>query len=170
MKLYEITNEFKNFDELFDSSIDQETGEIVEARTLELLEKELETSLSNKSSDIIKFLRVQELALEELDEEIKRLQALKKRQAKKMDSFKNYLAFNMKKLGKKKVETILGNLVLSQSTSVDIYDESSIPKEYKKMKVVEEISISKTEISKTLKAGGEVPGARLILKDNINIK
>lgn len=168
MKLYELTEEEKNLNDLFLSAIDTETGEIKDNETLEVLEKDFQTQLSNKAEGIVKVLREQEVDIERVEVEIERLQNLKARLKKANDNFKKYIKYNMTQLEKKKIETPLGNLTLTQSTATDVYDESIIPKEFLKEKVT--YTVSKTEIKKALQEGKEVEGARLVVNTNLKIK
>lgn len=168
MKLYELTQEEKKLNDLFLSAIDEETGEIKDSETLEELEKNFQTQLATKTEGIIKILREQEVDIERVEVEIERLQNLKARLKKANDNFKKYIKYNMMQLDKKKIETPLGNLTLTQTTATEVYDESVIPKEFLKEKVT--YTVSKTEIKKALQEGIEVEGARLIVNTNLKIK
>ena len=55
-----------------------------------------------------------------------------------------------------------------KSKSVEILDESLVPEEYKTFKTVE--SISKTAIKKAIdKEGLDIPGARLLINNNMRV-
>lgn len=168
MKLYELVSEEQKLNELFLMAIDEETGEIRDNETLEELETELKNALVNKSEGIIKVIRNQESDLEMVTAEIERLTNLKNRIKKEMENFKSYIKFNMKKMNLKKVETSLGNISLRQSTITEIYDESSLPKEFLKEKIT--YTPSKTEIKKAIENGQEVKGARLVINTSLTIK
>ena len=168
MKLYELVSEEKKLNELFILAIDEETGEIRDNETLEELETELKNALVNKSEGIIKVIRNQESDLEMVSAEIERLTNLKNRMKKEIENFKDYIKFNMKKMNLKKVETSLGNISLRQSTATEIYDETSLPKEFLKEKIT--YTPSKTEIKKAIESGQEVKGARLVVNTSLTIK
>lgn len=168
MKLYELTQEEKHLNDLFLSAIDEETGEIKDPQVLEALEKEFKTALATKSAGIIKALRQQEAYIETVDAEIERLKAVKERMKKGIEGFKHYIKYNMAQMDIKKIETPLGNLSLRQTTATDVYDESVLPKEFLKEKIT--YTPSKTDIKKALQNGEEVPGARLVVNTNLNIK
>lgn len=168
MKLYEITNEMRALDELFLSCIDEETGEIKDQAVFEELEKELQLQLNTKGASIIKSFKNSEAMLSSVDEEIKRLQALKKRISNGIDSRKEYIARNMELMGIKKIETELGNLSLRKSKSVNIFDESLIDKKFIEIETKEKIS--KTEIKKAIEAGEEVQGAVIVERNSLQIK
>ena len=148
MKLYEITSEMRALDELFLSCIDEETGEVKDDGVIDILEQELQIQLQTKGAGIIKSFKNSEAMLNGVDEEIKRLQALKKSISNQINSRKEYIVRNMEMMGITKIETELGNLSLRKSKSVNIYDESLIDKKFIEIETKEKIS--KTEIKKAI--------------------
>lgn len=168
MKLYEITSEMRVLDELFLSCIDEETGEVKDGSVIDILEQELKLQLQTKGAGIIKHFKNSETMLNGVDEEIKRLQALKKSISNQINSRKEYIVRNMEMMGITKIETELGNLSLRKSKSVNIYDESLIDKKFIEIETKEKIS--KTEIKKAIEAGETVQGANIVEKNNLNIK
>jgi len=153
MKLYEITSEMRALDELF---------------LIDILEQELKLQLQTKGAGIIKSFKNSEAMLNGIDEEIKRLQALKKSVSNQINSRKEYIVRNMEMMGITKIETELGNLSLRKSKSVNIYDESLIDKKFIEIETKEKIS--KTEIKKAIEAGENVQGANIVEKNSLNIK
>lgn len=172
LKLHEIAEEATKLNDLFLDQIDEETGEIKDPEALEELEQETQNLLAAKTENIIKFLRMQEKYIEELEEELEHIKKYQAKKIKALDSFKNYLLINCKKMGVKKIETPIGDLVISNSTVCDVYDPEKIPAEFIKTttKTTTTTSPSKTEITKALKAGVEVPGARLVINNTLKIK
>lgn len=168
MKLYELVQEEQHLNDLFLAAIDEETGEIKDSEILDELETELKNALTTKSAGIIKVIRQQESDIEIVEAEIERLKAVKERMKKGVEGFKHYIKYNMVQMDLKKIETPLGNLSLRQTTATDIYDESVLPKEFLKEKIT--YTPSKTDIKKALQNGEEVPGARLVVNTNLNIK
>ena len=168
MKLYEITSEMRVLDELFLSCIDEETGEVKDDGVIDILEQELKLQLQTKGAGIIKSFKNSEAMLNGVDEEIKRLQALKKTISNQINSRKEYIVRNMEMMGITKIETELGNLSLRKSKSVNIYDESLIDKKFIEIETKEKIS--KTEIKKAIEAGENVQGANIVEKNSLNIK
>ena len=168
MKLYEITSEMRVLDELFLSCIDEETGEVKDDGVIDILEQELKLQLQTKGAGIIKSFKNSEAMLNGVDEEIKRLQALKKSISNQINSRKEYIVRNMEMMGITKIETELGNLSLRKSKSVNIYDESLIDKKFIEIETKEKIL--KTEIKKAIEAGENVQGANIVEKNSLNIK
>lgn len=168
MKLYEITQEFKTLEDLYMEAIDEETGEIKNSEILAQFEKEVVSSLQNKAGNIIKFIRNDESLEVAVDNEIKRLQMLKKSIKTKKENIKNYVVYAMSQMKVKKIETEVGTLSLRASKSVEIYDEMMIDKKF--TTEVVEIKISKTELKKAIEAGEDVQGARIVSKNSLQIK
>jgi gp157 len=86
---------------------------------------------------------------------------------KKLDKFKIYIKNSMLTNNIEKIETPLGNIKFTKSTSTEIYDESLIDKKF--IEVVTTEKISKEKIKAALKAGEEVQGARLVENKNLKI-
>ncbi|WP_286033694.1 siphovirus Gp157 family protein [Fusobacterium necrogenes] len=169
LTLYGISKEMIAMEELWEMAIDEETGEIKDTALLEELQQGIETTLKEKSADIVKYYKNRDSLIESIDKEIKRLQELKKIGEKKQESFKNYIKMCMEKMGVKKIETSNGNISLRKTPeSVDLIDEEIIPKRFKTIVQVEKIS--KTDIKKALQEGEEVPGATLKRGMLISIK
>ena len=169
MKFYEITNEVKNLEELFLQQIDVETGEIKDCQALEELDNEVKDALKNKTENIIQSLKMQEAYLLELQEELKNFQEFIKKKEKQHENYKKYLIKNLKKLGTKKIETPIGNLSFNETYSTDVFDVSIVPEVFKTEEIQEKkvLKIDKNEIKKMLKKGVEIPGARLIINNNL---
>ncbi|MGL4425089.1 MAG: siphovirus Gp157 family protein [Cetobacterium sp.] len=169
VSMYVITQEMERLEELYEASINEETGELDNADTLEQLELEINSLLVNKSEGIIKYMRMEELAEKALKEEIDRLTALRKRKQKKIEGFKNYIEFNMTKIGVKKIETNVGNLGLRKSVKT-IVNEDIIAFDEKYAKVEEVVKYDKTIIKKLLSDGVKIDGAFLEDSYSVSIK
>lgn len=131
----------------------------------------LASELTNKSTNIIGFIRNTELTLDAVDIEIKRLQDIKKNTTNKLDKFKGYVEQNMTQLGIQEINTPLGKMSFRKSPpSVEIINEDLVPEEYIRVKT--ERSIDKKAILDTYKENGElVEGTRIITdKVKLNIK
>ena len=159
-KFYDVVNDYIERMEYLEQGINAETGEMTENENqLAIWTEELTQDLKDKSANVIAVVRNQELTIEALDNEIKRLQAMKDSLKKNLDKFKTYIKSAMLVNGIEKIETTLGNIKFTKSTSTEIYDESLITTE----------KISKEKIKVALKAGEEVQGARLVENKNLKI-
>lgn len=100
-----------------------------------------------------------------IDEEIKRLNALKASRVKAVAKIEETVSTAMKLYGIKDIKLQNLKIWFKPSTAVNIEDESLIPNKYKVKKV--EVSISKKLIKADLDAGKKVKGASLDKRDNI---
>lgn len=168
--LWELTEQGSKLDEMIENSINWETGEVNENYDkLTDLKDEINAMVVSKGKDLIYVLRKQDNYAEAIDEEIKRLQALKKSYAKKKENLSNYIKMCMIANNIKAIETPVGKLsVVNNAESVEIYDESLIDKKFIKTKIEE--TISKTDIKNAIKNGEEVQGARLVRNTRLAIK
>ena len=159
--LYEITQNMKMLTNYLDEEdCDVETYE----NTLELIKYEL----TNKSTSLIHVIKNIESDETMLDNEIKRLKAIKDRKSKNVESLKEYIKVCMEQMGLNKIETPLGNFSLRKSESINIIDSTKIPSEY--INVVIENKPDKVKIKEAIKNNIQVEGTELISKNNLNIK
>jgi len=171
MKLYEITEEQNKIEELLLSVMDNETGEIKEDDLflIEELEKEIKIQLKNKATGIVKVINTLSSNLAAIDNEIKRLNCLKKKYKNTEAGIKQYLKFQMEGIGKTKIETSLGVISIRKTPEKVIIDsEEHIPSEFIVIKQTE--AIDKISIKKLLKEGSVIKGAHLESGTTISIK
>ncbi len=153
MKLYEISDDISELKRL------EEQDEIDEQTLNDTLES-LQLSFNDKAEAITKVLKNISAPIQAIDEEIKRLQARKKIIENNVERLKDYLKINMQIAKIDVIKTDLITIRLQNAPpSVEIEDASSIPEDYKKVKIISEID--KKKIIKDLKAGKEVSGVKL---------
>lgn len=168
MNFYDVTKDYIEKMEYLELGINAETGEISEDKNqLAIWNQELTQDLKNKSANIIAVVRNQELTIEALDTEIERLKGLKKLRENQLNKFKDYIKNVMLVNQIEKIDTVLGTIKFTKSTSTKIYDESLIDKKF--IEIVTTEKISKEKIKSALKAGEEVQGARLIVNKNLKV-
>lgn len=159
LKLYEITNGFMDLNEKEELS-EEERQEIG---------MQLADALQTKSNNIIAYYQDQNILLNAIDEEIKRLQEYKKITKNKIDRYKEYVKSNMDLLGLEKISTDLGVISIAKSPiSVEILDEQQIPDEYKE--VVTTIKVDKKKIADNFKETGEIIDGVNIITNNTNLR
>lgn len=159
--LYEITQNMKQLNNYLD---DDEFNEETYNNTLSIIK----TELSNKSTSlihVIKNIESDEIAIEN---EIKRLKAIKDRKRKNLESLKEYIKTCMEQMNLTKIETPLGNFSLRKSESVNIINPVKIPAQY--LNTVVEYKPDKVKIKEDIKNGIEVEGAEIVTNNNLNIK
>ena len=92
MKFYDVAKDYIERMEYLEQGINAETGEMTDnSNQLAIWTEELTQDLKDKSANVIAVVRNQELTIEALDNEIKRLQAMKDSIKKKLDKFKTYI-------------------------------------------------------------------------------
>ena len=168
MNFYDVTKDYIEKMEYLELGINAETGEMSQDKNqLAIWNQELTQDLKNKSANIIVVVRNQELTIEALDTEIERLKGLKKLRENQLNKFKDYIKNVMLVNQIEKIDTVLGTIKFTKSTSTEIYDESLIDKKF--IEIVTTEKISKEKIKSALKAGEEVQGARLIVNKNLKV-
>ena len=165
MKLYELTQNYRNLESLLDNLGEQEglTVEMIHG-ALGQVEDDINTKIEN-TCKVIKEIEADSIGI---DEEIKRLSALKKQKENAVKKLKEYVEFEMNGIGLNKVEGKLFKISFRKSKVVKVLDETKIPKEFIKVKTTE--SISKTDLGKALKSGEIIEGTELVENKTLQIK
>lgn len=165
MKLYELTQNYRNLESLLDNLGEKEglTVEMIHG-ALGQVEDDINTKIEN-TCKVIKEIEADSIGI---DEEIKRLSALKKQKENAVKKLKEYVEFEMNGIGLNKVEGKLFKISFRKSKVVKVLDETKIPKEFIKVKTTE--SISKTDLGKALKSGEVIEGAELVENKTLQIK
>jgi len=156
--LYTIENEYLQLINQIEQADGELTPEMEEALIIN------ESQLQSKSIAYLEIIGGTESYITRIDDEIKRLQALKKRNSNLVDRLKNRLLDAVKTFGT--FEVGLTKFGTRKSTSVDVLDVNSLPSGYKTVKVTE--SADKVAIGKALKDGLTIDGCRLV--ENVNLK
>ena len=102
----------------------------------------------------------------QIDSEIKRLQALKKKNNNVIENLKSRLIGAIQTFGDFTVGT--NTFGLRKSERVEIEDVNLLPKEYKTIKVTEQAN--KVEIKKAFKLGKQIKNAYIVTQYNLKIK
>lgn len=102
----------------------------------------------------------------QIDNEIKRLQALKKRNNTLIENLKNRLVGAIQTFGEFTIGT--NTFGLRKSERVEVEDVNKLPKEYKTIKVTEQAN--KSEIKKALKLGKQIENCYIVEQFNLKIK
>lgn len=120
--------------------------------------------LQSKSIAYLSVIRSNEYFVNQLDEEINRLQAMKKKATTTNAGLKTRLLDAVKTHGD--FETELNKFGTRKSESVEVENVNALPKKYKIIKIVE--SADKAAIKAALKDGKKIEGATL--KQSLNLK
>lgn len=163
MRLYEISQQYIDFLSYLDANPDLPPEAI--ADTLEAIEGEFDLKADNIAC-IIKDLDAEAAAIKAEEAALKERRIAKENRA---DRLREYLAANMQKLGKSKLETARNVIGFRKSTSVEIKDEETFKQNFPQY-CRTKIEIAKSEIAKLLKSGIEVEGAELRENQNLYVK
>ena len=156
--LYNIT---VNYNELM-NEIEENDGVLTEDQitALEITEKELQS----KSIAYLSVIKGKDAINNQIDEEIKRLTAMKKTNNNITARLKDNLLNAVKMFGD--FEVGLNKFSTRKSQSIVVEDVNSLPSLYKTIKVVE--TADKKACKDYIKAGGTIKGVELV--DNLNLK
>lgn len=155
MKLYEIANNYQQVLQL------AEAGELDEQTAKDTLES-INGEFTDKARNCMMIVRQLESDSAGIKAEIDRLKLLQAQTDKAVESLKDYIKYGMEATGCDKVDLGIFKLTLKAATkAVEIFDESSLPQDYFVV-VPETKRPDKTLISKAIKDGFEVSGAKLV--------
>ena len=156
--LYNIEQEYLTLISEIEALDGELTPEIEEQLTIN------KEQLESKSVAYLQVIATKEDLNSAIDIEIKRLQALKKRNKGLVDNLKNRLLDAVNLFGS--FEVSYNTFSTRKSTSVAVEDVNSLPTEYKTVKITE--AADKKAIKEAIKAGIDVPGCSIV--ENLNLK
>lgn len=159
LSLYQITNAFPSIMENENLNEQEKTQ----------LQEELTLLLQEKSQNIIGYVRNNELTIEAMKNEEKRISEQRKLLENKLTKFKQYVKECMQINNIAKIETGLGVLSIAKNPiSVEIENEDDIPSEYKTEVIT--VKVDKNKIKDNFKATGEIPKGVNILTNNTSLR
>ena len=125
-----------------------------------------QNELQEKAINYAYVIKTVESDISTIDEEIKRLQALKKAKSNAIDRMKEAVVNAMSIYGLEKVETPTLKLSIRRSESVEVLD--NLDERYTTTKVT--VTPDKIRIKNAIKAGEKVDGARIVENYSLQIK
>lgn len=159
--LYQISNEYLHLINQVELAEGELTPEL--EQSLQINKNELEV----KSIAYVEYIKSKESFNERINEEIKRLQTIKKSNENLIDKLKNNLVSAVNLYGSFKSGFLTFGIRKSKSVEID-GDVNDIPKEYKTIKVTE--TPDKLAIKKALESGDHIPNCYIVEKQNLAIK
>lgn len=157
--IYNIAKEYIDIIDELENNNGEITPEIETALAIN------ETELQQKSVAYVSVIKSLDAEVEIIDNELKRLQALKKARNTITSNLKERLSNAMQQYGIDEIKTELVKINFRKSKSVNIFDESQLPMD---CKIVQVIPISKTELKKRIDSGEDIPGVEIL--DNLNLQ
>lgn len=158
MNLYQISQEAQYLAVLLET--EELTPELEQA--LIINQNELQAKAVNYAKVIANF----QAESDAIDQEIKRLKAMKDSREKKIEWLKESVKKAMLVTGIEKVESPLFKLSVRRSEAVDLVE--ALPKDFQNIKQV--ITADKVSIKEAIKRGENITGARLVENFNLQIK
>ena len=165
----------KDILKLNDELVLNDKNEIENINDVFLFEKKEQSAV--KSCKLISYLQYEN---DNIDKEIERLQALKTRNDKKIQSVKNYVYYCSKELGTKSFGNYTVQTRTTKAVEVDSVDIEKVPSEFVNVREVK--TISKTKIKEYLEqpvfinqetgemVENQLPWARIVENKSIVIK
>ena len=160
ISLYKINENMLSLLSVIEANEGELTDEVLEQ--LEINNEELQT----KSESYLAVIKNREALNTQIDDEVKRLQAMKKANNNLVLRLKNSLLNAVNIFGE--FETGLIKFGIRKSTTVEVNGiVNDLPKEFKTVKVTEQPN--KAEIKKSLQRGEQIEGCALITNYNLKI-
>ena len=161
MKLYELTENYLNLQELL------ENDEIPKEMVIDALDNVGE-ELEAKAENIAKLIKTLEVDITGYKAEETRLALKRKSLENRVKSLKEYLDNAMKVTGKTKFKGQLFSFSIQKNPpSVNVVDEKLIPEEYF---IPQEPALDKKRLLTDIKNGAEIPGAEIKQTESLRIR
>lgn len=168
MTFYEINERTKELETALEECVDEETGEILSEKYEEIAKEfaDVTEAGKEKTEGVCLLVKNKEIFLEDLQEEKKRITDRIDTVKKDIERTKDFLdRFVLKG---DKFETPKVRCSYRKTSSVEVVDESIVPKEYIKEKIT--TAPDKTAIKSAIKDGKEVRGCNLREEYKLSIK
>lgn len=168
MTLYEINEQYRAF---LAAVEDGEIPEDAVADTLEAIEADFDEKADNLACLIKELLAEADGIKKEADNLTARYKAKKNR----VEWLKKILFYNMQAMGRQRLETARNRLAIKKTpAAVCVEDEEALIRYLLDAGmddcVKQEASLRKTELGARLKAGEDIPGARMVAGERLEIK
>lgn len=160
LKLYQIEQEYMILADEIINNLGELTPELEERLMIN------QSQLESKGKGYGYVIKDIESEIDVIDNEIKRLAALKKQRTNAVDKLKTSLSQAMQLFDISELKTPTLKINFRKSESVDIADLNLLESEYKKVTITE--TADKTAIKDAIKNGKQVTGA--VLKTNLNLQ
>ena len=160
-KLYEISDRYKNIQELLDNP------DLPEVDILQALSK-IDEEFDTKAENIAKLISALNSDIDGMAKEIKRLQNRKSVMEHRADDLKSYIYEHMKAIKKKKIKGKLFTLSIQKnSPSVSVIDEGAVPGQYK---IPQPPKLDKKAILTDLKRDKKIDGIEIKQGTSLRIR
>lgn len=168
MSIYDLSQDYKNVSMSLETIIESEEPKIVEEMAREVLEI-IQSQLVEKADNVAKYIKNEELEIQGIKEEEKRLKELRQAREKTLNRFKDYVLQSLIELDFVKVKTSIGNISIRKSKAIKIdIDASELPKEFIRTNTT--IDADKKALKDAIENGEKIDGVELVERVNLNIR
>ena len=158
MKIYELTRNYQNLEELLDN-------ESVDNAVLKKEMDKIVDTIGVKFTNIQKIITNYKAIAEKQKEEEDRIRKRRQANEKKIEILREYMLTNLEKLENKKLKTDSYTFSTKKVESV-VVDLDLLTEEYYKITK----TADKTKIKQDLKSGKEINGAKIHIKNCLNVR
>lgn len=160
LSLYQIEQEYLSIAQQLIDNGGEANEELIDRLAIN------EHNLETKSTNYGFVIRQLEGECEIIDNEIKRLQALRKSRENAVDRLKNNISVAMQIFGVEEIKTPILKINFRKSESVEVEDAKLLDRKFIVVKTSE--SVDKVKIKEAIKTGVSISGA--VLKTNYNLQ
>ena len=151
------------------SVLDDSQDKSIEPDIKKALEGIYESDIPSAIYDGIGYIKTQDAQIKDIDEEIKRLQEIKKSRQNRLARVKKGYTDFLLAVGQNKIETARGTMTVCAPTFKTVVDDiDALPDEFKRTTI--EVKPDAEAIKASIKAGNPVKGAHLEENQSIRIK
>lgn len=158
--LYEINNQILACVKDGDMVVDTDTGEVLDVSALDALVMERDEKLTNIGKWILD-LKADAKAIREREISLAERRKAKENKAEQLTEYMNVV------LAGKKFECADFKASYRKSQAVEVTDPDKVPASFL---IVQEPKVDKAGIKKALRSGEEVPGCKLVERNNLSIR
>ena len=130
--------------------------------------------VAHKGASVAAYVAQKEMEAEAMRTRLKEVERHVRAVENRAKRLREYLAFNMAKVGITEIQThdclLSVKLLRERDESVEIFDESMVPVVYMNVPEPPAPKPDKAAIKRAIKAGQDVPGARIVKRDRLEIK
>lgn len=128
-------------------------------------------SFNEKAVSVVMVARQFDNHCDAIDNEIKRLQDLKKQRKNTADKLRDYLLNNMLAAQIESIDHPLMSIkIRNNPESVEVFEEGLVPSDYMAWPPLPPAKPDKTKIKTAIKTGIEIPGCKLVRSHSLAIK
>ena len=168
MSIYKLSQDYKNISELLESIVDNNAPDEVEEEAREILSI-VKEQLIDKADNVAKYVKNEEVDIQAIKDEEKRLKELRQKRERSLERFKDYVLQSLSELDFVKVKTSIGNISIRKSKAIEVKVEpSELPPMYTRVKTT--VNVDKKALKEAIESGENINGVNLVERESLNIR